>query len=242
LGKNIFSISFLILITLVFFPAFGQETEPETNGSAGETGDINFGTNAAIAANIATAGAFGFLAWQTWKLKKEREVTHRAWISDIDNEIFAYYYNEKKEQISPSKYYALSETEKVKFGEIKKTALSIAIKNFGKIPAFNVKARQKIVLSSPSKDQLPDRLGYPLVVMPNNKSNIEFAISQDDLKKIINGEQIYLIFEIHYYSAGSPKKEKIYGTIWKLGRRYRRLMTWDEKHSYEHEIDPFDED
>lgn len=142
-------------------------------------------------AGIATAGGFGFLAYQTWKLRSERNHTFRAWLGEnkpyIGHEA---YINHNNHEVTETQWQSMTSEQKTKF-DVTKYRRFIEIKNFGNVPAREMKAKGKMFVDKiPGKKEL-DELNFSssATVMPNGMVKFYFSVSKDEELSGVNSEK-----------------------------------------------------
>jgi len=181
-----------------------------------------------VVSGCATAGGLIFLGYQTLMLRSERNLTLRAWIGIGEPHWMVYgYLNDDDRFIEKEKFEKLSLEQRHGF---QRTQRNIEIKNYGQLPAENLKTRLKIITGRrPTKQDLLDQdQGFPSTMMPSSSLKL-FAIFSKEQEEIINNPEgeLYIIWEAEYESPkGTIRK---YGEISKISQRiYIPIKSWNE--------------
>lgn len=225
LTSIILSFAFIIYLPLESF------SQNDTGGTWDPSDIENMEAAANIGAGTATAVALGFLAYQTLKLRDERNKTFRAWIGMGEPQVFVHgYFNEEKKFIPKEKWQQMLPTEKGAFG-VKELRRYIEIKNYGQLPATNLKARTKFTVGQqPTKKYIQsESFGSSSTIMPTGSLKLFFMVSKDEEQAIEDPtKDCYLIFEMEYESPKGKKRK--YGEISSVSQQqYGVIESWDEK-------------
>lgn len=183
-----------------------------------------------IIAGFATAAAVIFLGYETLKLRDERNNTLRAWLGQGQAHVFVDgHFNKDEKFIPQGKWVNLTQDQKDEFG-VTQTRRYIDVKNYGQIPATNVKVRTKFVVGKvPNRKNIEtESFSTPAIIMPNEVQKLFFVLEREEEDSIEdNSKDCYLIYEIEFESP--KKKKRKFGRIDSISiQRYGIIDNWDE--------------
>ena len=184
-----------------------------------------------IIAGFATAAAVIFLGYQTMKLRGERNMTLRAWLGQGESRVFVEgYFNKDDKYIPHKKWIKLTQEEKDAFN-VTKIRRYMEIKNYGQLPATNVRVRKKFFV-----DEQPTRKDIETIsfdtssatIMPKEVPKLFFVLDRNEEDAIENpSKNCYLIYEVEYESP--KKKKRKFGRIDSISmQKYGIMDSWDE--------------
>ncbi len=196
--------------------------------------------NLAIVSIIIAGAAVLITGYQTKKLRDERDLTIRAWVSNTGSQItIANVFNDKNEFKTYDDWAKLTDSEKTVFGEVG-IELHIILKNFGSIPAVDIRSR---LYCHPNREPTQQELnsiefGDPFVIMPQNESITRFFLPKNIAVYFLNPTILsYLSLEIAYRSSNSTK-QRIFGvTFVRKTSGFSVTKTWDEKSITKDQVD-----
>jgi len=184
-----------------------------------------------IIAGFATAAAVIFLGYQTMKLRNERNMTLRAWLGQGESRVFVEgYFNKDDKYIPHKKWIKLTQKEKDEFN-VTKIRRYVEIKNYGQLPATNVRVRTKFFV-----DEQPTRKDIETISFGTSSSTIMseevpklfFVLNRNEEDAIENtSKSCYLIYDVEYESP--KKKKRKFGRIDSISiQNYGIIDSWDE--------------
>jgi len=190
---------------------------------------MDFAQIVTIIAGFSTAAALGFVGYQTLQLRKERNLTLRAWVGEHKSQFVTLrYFNQKNKSVTKSEWDKFSIIKQKQFG-LSKVETGLPLKNFGKIPARAQGRHYLIISKKPSRTDISNvNFGNPFTIMPNGEQLYVF----DDHIVIFHtsgGGIAYGIFDFSYISGDNNKKRR-YGFLIQMTRAaYTILDSWDEE-------------
>lgn len=194
--------------------------------------EANSNTFWGIVLSTATASASViFLGYQTWQLRKEKNQTIRAWIGQKGGTSLQLVRIRNLQGVIKTidEWGAMSSSDKTSFGADTYECL-ITLKNFGQIPAFDVRPRFTTALL-PKVEELKDDWWEPAEIMPQDEAPYLVPIPVVWVEKVKSDAnfKFYVIFEVKYRS-GESKREKRYGFMSEYTHGgMTKISSWDEK-------------
>ncbi len=162
--------------------------------------------------------------------RNERNDTLRAWIGLTTPEInILSYIDDKNEEKNEDEIRKMNE-QGIKFNWTK-IRRSFELKNYGQLPATEVKSRSKMVGGrQPKLNEINEtQFGSSATIFPNSMQHMIFETT-NEMEDLMADPNIstYFLFETQYTSTNSKKIRKI-GSLLKLqGAHYTIINNWDE--------------
>jgi hypothetical protein len=174
--------------------------------------------------------ALFFTGYQTLRSRYERNLTLRAWLGTSEAYVHVHgHFNAEDQFIPHEKWKKLSAEEKIAF-DVKNTRRYIIIKNYGHLPALNVRVRAKNILgkSATRKDIESEPFTSSSVLMPDEPVKIFFTLTKEEELSIEDPtKDFFCIVDIEYDSPKNVKRK--YGFIMSLSQQlYGTQESWIE--------------
>ncbi len=185
-----------------------------------------------VVSGVGSAIALSLTAYQTKLSRDEKNETKRAWVGNADSHIaLSRVFNASGSVLTKQHWDGLDLTNKRAFN-LTQVEYQMKIKNFGSIPATNVKGRTMIAFGEkPDRQEIKEaEFGFPFILFPDQEQLYMFKMDRNTVDELeLHNNKAYFVNEFVYHS-GNTKKERKFGFIAELSTGgFLLLDSWDEK-------------